>query len=365
MRYDERIRKSWPLSKPTGRAKNIKLVCPFCAGDDESLSLNRETGASKCHRADCDWQGQWTALQKKMNGGGGVRATKPRAPTGAFGETPPTYWVYTNAASAEIFRVDRTDTADGKKIRQAVPDPEHDGRWRGGPGVMDGVRRELYCLPDVLAAVRAGATIWICEGEKAADALRERKLVATTASGGSSTDWARYPRYAAALIGATTVVVWRDRDDPVRRYAVAKDVALVAAARVAYATTGGGRASRSPGAVPARPSDPPPPGAPLRSAPRSGDGGPRGPERGAGRPGGQPPQCPAERGTWAGIRGTSGPSPRRGEVSGLPAGVEQTSKAKGTADARGNSPERRPDSFPWRELSDTVATPEGGSSDGR
>jgi hypothetical protein len=72
-------------------------------------------------------------------------------------------------------------------------------------------RRPLYRLPEVLAAVASGATIYVTEGEKDADALRALGLCATTNPFGAG-KW--LPEHTAALAGAACVVIIADRDKP-------------------------------------------------------------------------------------------------------------------------------------------------------
>jgi len=75
---------------------------------------------------------------------------------------------------------------------------------------LGNVRRVLYRLPEVIAAVSAGDTVYIAEGEKDVEALRAAQCVATCNVGGAN-NWR--PEYAETLAGASVVVV-RDRDEP-------------------------------------------------------------------------------------------------------------------------------------------------------
>ena len=92
-------------------------------------------------------------------------------------------WSYQDKAGNTVGRVVRWDTADGKEIR---PVSLRDDGWVIG-GMDD--PRPLYRLPDLLSAKR----VFICEGEKAADAARSIGLVATTSAHGAKsprkTDW--------------------------------------------------------------------------------------------------------------------------------------------------------------------------------
>ncbi len=90
-----------------------------------------------------------------------------------------------------------------------------------GRGAMTGVRLTLYRLPEVLAAVAAGNTVWIVEGERDADRLATIGTVATTSPGGAG-KWGLVPDAADMLHGADVIVV-ADRDQAGRDHA--RDVA--------------------------------------------------------------------------------------------------------------------------------------------
>ena len=89
-----------------------------------------------------------------------------------------------------------------------------DGSWKLGD-----VRRVLYRLSEVVAAVEKGETVFVVEGEKDADALARLGVVATCNVGGAG-KW--LDSYASDLIGATVVVI-ADKDEQGRKHA--KDVA--------------------------------------------------------------------------------------------------------------------------------------------
>lgn len=130
-----------------------------------------------------------------------------------------------------LFQVLRT--AD-KEFRQRVPDPTAKSGWAWKLGE---VRRVLYRLPEVIAAVREGREIWIVEGEKDAHALERQGLVATCNPGGAG-KWR--PEYAEHLREAHVVIV-ADKDGPGQAHArqVFAAVAAVAAhVRVVEAATG-------------------------------------------------------------------------------------------------------------------------------
>jgi AAA domain len=91
---------------------------------------------------------------------------------------------------------------------------------------LEGVRRVPYRLPELLAA-DTSATVFICEGEKDVDALREFGLVATTNAGGAG-KWKE--EYSEHLRGRN-VVILPDNDKPGQEHAesVARSLRGIAA----------------------------------------------------------------------------------------------------------------------------------------
>lgn len=102
-----------------------------------------------------------------------------------------------------------------KDFRQRAPNP--DGTWRW---FIKGVQRVLYRLPEVLAAVAEGRTVYICEGEKDVEAARALGLVATCnamgADNGTGNKW--LPEFGEVFRAASVVVV-PDQDEPGERHA--------------------------------------------------------------------------------------------------------------------------------------------------
>lgn len=103
-----------------------------------------------------------------------------------------------------------------KDFRQRRPDGRGGHVWSIGD-----TRRVLYRLPSVLAAVAAGSTVLVCEGEKDVEALEAAGYVATCSPAGAG-KWSRVPDAVATLTGADVIVV-ADRDPA--GYAHARDVA--------------------------------------------------------------------------------------------------------------------------------------------
>lgn len=116
---------------------------------------------------------------------------------------------YTDEHGKLLFQVLRT--AD-KQFRQRVPDPTAKSGWTWK---LADTRRVLYRLPHVLAAVRDGKEIFICEGEKDVHALLRAGAEATCNPGGAG-KWKT--EYGDHLREATVTVV-ADKDAPGQAHA--------------------------------------------------------------------------------------------------------------------------------------------------
>ncbi|GAB3452686.1 hypothetical protein GCM10027570_31170 [Streptomonospora sediminis] len=106
--------------------------------------------------------------------------------------------------------------------------PDGSGGWLWKQAVE---RRVLYRLPEVVAAVAAGRTVFVVEGEKDVHAIERAGGVATcnydgAAKEGQRTKWR--PEYSEVLAGADVVVV-ADKDAP--GYAHARSIAGALAGR--------------------------------------------------------------------------------------------------------------------------------------
>ena len=118
---------------------------------------------------------------------------------------PDSGWQYHNADGSDAGAVLRWNLADDRKeIRQVSCVP---GGWITSAMPEP---RPLYRLPEIIDA----SEVWICEGEKAADAAVSLGLQATTSAGGSKaadkSDW-------STLNGKRLYIV-PDNDEPGRKY---------------------------------------------------------------------------------------------------------------------------------------------------
>ena len=111
-----------------------------------------------------------------------------------------------------------------KDFRPRRPDAAAKGGWAWN---LNGTRRVLFHLPELLAAMKAGRPIFVVEGEKDVLALERLGLVATTNAGGAN-GWRS--EYAEPLRGAD-VIVLPDHDEAGRKHGAAVVKSLAGNAR--------------------------------------------------------------------------------------------------------------------------------------
>jgi predicted P-loop ATPase len=148
----------------------------------------------------------------------GIVPDPPPDPTTNGGGKPiiATY-PYNDEQGALLFEVVRFDTNDVKeRFRQRRPDGRGGWIWD-----IKGVRRVLYRLPELLAAVKAGERVLVCEGEKDANSAVKLGYPATTMPGGVG-KWSE--KYSRCFKDADVVVV-SDNDANGKGQAHAADVA--------------------------------------------------------------------------------------------------------------------------------------------
>lgn len=139
---------------------------------------------------------------------------------------PPPVQISIGAGKGQISATYDYVSEDGELLYQAIRYEPKDFRQRRPDGrggwtwSIKGVQRVLYRLPEVLAAVADGRTVYICEGEKDVEAARSIGLVATCnamgADNGTGNKW--LSEFANVLVNADVVVV-PDQDDPGIRHA--------------------------------------------------------------------------------------------------------------------------------------------------
>jgi Protein of unknown function (DUF3631) len=161
----------------------------------------------------------WLALHEL-----GVGADPPPEKKKAGGKLPiRACFDYPDENSVLLFQVIRFDTEiSEQRFRQRQPDGKGGYIWS-----IKGVRRVLYRLPELIAAVKAGALVLVTEGERDANTAVALGYAATTMPGGVKKWRSEYNEF---LRGADIVIV-ADNDAPGKDHAakLTKQLVKVAA----------------------------------------------------------------------------------------------------------------------------------------
>lgn len=206
------------LGGATRAGDNWSCRCP--AHEDKRASLSIKDGPDgkllvHCH-AGCAQDDVINSL--KVAGLWGTAKPTPA-------RTPPPVQINLGQGKGKIVETYDYVSEDGELLYQAVRYEPKDFRQRRPEGdgwswSIKGVRRVLYRLPDVMAAVADGQTIYICEGEKDVETARSLGLAATCnamgADNGSGNKW--LAEFADVLVNADVVVV-PDNDESGTRHA--------------------------------------------------------------------------------------------------------------------------------------------------
>lgn len=183
--------------------------CP--AHEDSSPSLSVTNGAGKvllhCH-AGCRAEDVW----QRLGLAAGDLFDEQQRPQASRKPRIARTYDYTDEAGELLYQVVRYEP---KGFRQRRPDGQGGWIWDA-----KGVRKVLYRLPAVLAAKAAGEAIWVCEGEKDADAVATAGACGTCNPGGAGQGKWR-DDYSASLMGAREVLVAADLDEAGRAHAKA------------------------------------------------------------------------------------------------------------------------------------------------
>jgi hypothetical protein len=206
-------------------SRNEYFCCPAHDDRNPSLHLGRGEGGRAllhCH-AGCSLEEILAALG--LNKSDLFPREVPRAE-----RQPIAVYRYIDAQAKHVYSKLRFDPKDFGFVRA-------DGRR--GRGCMTALERVLYRLPEVLETAASGGTVYVVEGEKAADALAGRGFTATCSDGGAGR-WC--DKYARCLVGALLVTIVADRDTAGRAHAALVAASLNrlnVASQIVEAATGG------------------------------------------------------------------------------------------------------------------------------
>lgn len=124
-------------------------------------------------------------------------------------------YTYQRADGTPDVHVDRWEPGEERRSKTFRPRLES-AKSYGLPGDHP---RVLYRLPEVLAAVDSGRTVYLCEGEKDADTAHGAFGVCATTMLGGTGGWSAVKDHAVALLHGATVVIVADADTGGRKHA--------------------------------------------------------------------------------------------------------------------------------------------------
>ncbi len=178
--------------------------CP--AHDDGKASLSISTGDDgrtllHCH-AGCTPEAICAKLDLKL-----ADLFPPKNSNNGSGKHISATYDYLDASGKLVFQVVRFEPKD---FRQRQPDGKGGWTWN-----TKGTEKVLFRLPEVLKAKAGGKPVFICEGEKDCDAMKQRGFTATCNPGGAG-KW--QDSYSETLRGCDCIII-ADKDEPGRAHA--------------------------------------------------------------------------------------------------------------------------------------------------
>jgi len=202
------------------RGKEWRGPCPIHKGKDDNFAVNSETGAAYCH-SQCQRGWGVVELEAELRGISAEEAfqsvkdilgiptekqpprqnseRKKRGTKQGDGFEEKARYVYEDEKGSVLFEVVRLErnAPDGRAKRFFQRHQDSNGQWVPN---MEGVRRVLYHLPEVLAS----DSVFIVEGEKDVETLRDWGLVATCNPMGAL-KWQE--SYSATLAGKDVILI--------------------------------------------------------------------------------------------------------------------------------------------------------------
>lgn len=161
---------------------NWSARCP-CRNDDENPSLSIGQGDDgrvlvTCHRgAGCDVKEICSAMGISVN-----ELYPPKKDTKQKKQLVKVYRYVDETGEVLYEKLRYVDEQGRKSFGQRRPDPDRPREYIYN---LDGVKKVLYNLPAVLSAVKSGDPVWLVEGEKDADTLISKGVIATTPPNGA------------------------------------------------------------------------------------------------------------------------------------------------------------------------------------
>lgn len=125
-------------------------------------------------------------------------------------------YFYQDESGKTVYKIERIEYFEaGVRKKNFSMFKKTDSGWIPG---IDGVKRYLYRLPQVLEAINNNDVVFFVEGEKCVHQIIDLGLTGTTTSGGARSWKAHSGEYVAYLKDANVVII-PDNDDSGRQYA--------------------------------------------------------------------------------------------------------------------------------------------------
>jgi putative DNA primase/helicase len=179
------------LSHVRKTASGYVALCPAHDDKKQSLSVTEKDGKILLHcHAGCSFDSILTAS------GTSKTAISNFAGNGQKARIVAQY-DYTDEKGNLLFQAVRLEPKD---FRQRKPDGKGGWQWQ-----LNGTRRVLYHLPEVIAAQQSGLPIFICEGEKDVDSIRKHLDFVATTNPQGALKWR--DEYSDLLFGCDCIIL--------------------------------------------------------------------------------------------------------------------------------------------------------------
>lgn len=183
------------------RSGKYTTSCPRCNGEGY-LSVKIDSKGVRWHCQSCDdGDGEYFEQYDERS-----------KPTVDY-SNPKAVYDYVDESGARLFQALRFETDTGLKVFRQRTGPDQK------PWSIKGVRIVPYRLPELLADIALGHSVFVVEGEKDVDNLRRRGVPATCNPMGAKKWWPEFNR----IMAGADIVICGDNDGPGREH-----VALVA-----------------------------------------------------------------------------------------------------------------------------------------
>lgn len=179
--------------------KGFQACCPAHEDSNPSLSIEEDpSGKILIHCfAGCNKEAICRALDIKLSD------LFNNSSSGSIQQKSKVEYLYHNVDWSVLYKKVRIEPGKNGKKKEFYFEKFSDGKWIKN---MDKVERVLYRLPEIIKAKEKNEKIYLTEGEKDCDRLREESLVATTTPESAAGPWRL--QYTDSLKGAHIILLY-------------------------------------------------------------------------------------------------------------------------------------------------------------